>query len=304
MSTKKFSLIASEWLTMHSTNIKAGTYKMYQQKVNQLIEIFHDTNINKISYVELQRIINTMYTKGLAKSTIHKTKITLGMIFTYALQIKVATSNPCDFITVPKQAKTVTRTAISDSQISIILNNINHPFGLYPFMLLLLGLRRSEIIAIKYKDIDFSKKQIHIHTVVNYNGNKPVLFEGLKNGNKDRYITLPNLLFNVLKNQNTKSGYIFQNSSGELLLQNQLRKCWDDYKIDTGCTATQHMLRHTYATLLYKSDVDIKTAQYLMGHNDVRTMLQIYTHLSEQQKEKCINKFDVYLNNNFLTEGL
>lgn len=296
---KSFTYIANEWLIMHSTNIKSGTYRMYAQKVTQLSEIFGDKNISKITYIDLQNVINTMYTKGLAKSTIHKTKITLGMIFTHALKNRIVTSNPCDFVSVPKQAKTSTRTGITDVQISIVLKSLNHSFGLYPFMLLLLGLRRSELVALKYEDIDFAKRQIHIHTVVNYCGNKPVLYEGLKNGNKDRYITLPNILFEQLYKEKEMNGYIFKNDSGQVLLQNQLRKLWDNYKADTGCTATQHMLRHTYATLLYKSDVDIKTAQYLMGHNDVRTMLQIYTHMSEQEQKKNIDKFDVYLNKNF-----
>jgi site-specific recombinase XerD len=61
---------------------------------------------------------------------------------------------------------------------------------------------------------------------------------------------------------------------------------------------TWHCLRHTYATILYDAGVDVLTAKDLLGHEDVKTTLGIYTHLSEEKKQNDISKLNSYLSNN------
>ncbi len=58
---------------------------------------------------------------------------------------------------------------------------------------------------------------------------------------------------------------------------------------------TPHILRHTFATMLYLSGVDIMTAKEQLGHADIQTTLNIYTHLDSTYKEKKIQKLDVFL---------
>ena len=54
-------------------------------------------------------------------------------------------------------------------------------------------------------------------------------------------------------------------------------------------------LRHTYCSMLYDADVDVKTAQYLMGHASLEMTLKIYTHLSEQKKQRSYDKLFEYV---------
>ena len=56
-----------------------------------------------------------------------------------------------------------------------------------------------------------------------------------------------------------------------------------------------HDLRHTYATILYEAGVDVLTAQYLLGHASPETTMKIYTHLSEERKDKSIEKLNDFL---------
>ena len=55
------------------------------------------------------------------------------------------------------------------------------------------------------------------------------------------------------------------------------------------------MLRHTYATMLYFSGVDVLTAQKLLGHADLSTTLKIYTHLQKETEDLSIEKFDDFI---------
>ncbi len=59
---------------------------------------------------------------------------------------------------------------------------------------------------------------------------------------------------------------------------------------------TAHMLRHTYATMLFDAGVDIKSAQRFLGHADVEITLSIYTHLTKYKEEQAIQVLDKHLN--------
>ena len=61
-----------------------------------------------------------------------------------------------------------------------------------------------------------------------------------------------------------------------------------------------HQLRHTFATMLYLSGVDVLTAQELLGHADAKTTLNIYTDLDKKFKKINIIKFDHYIQNELL----
>lgn len=58
---------------------------------------------------------------------------------------------------------------------------------------------------------------------------------------------------------------------------------------------TAHWLRHTFATMLYFAGIDILTAKEQLGHSDIKTTLEIYTHLDSQYKRKSMEKLDIYL---------
>ncbi len=59
---------------------------------------------------------------------------------------------------------------------------------------------------------------------------------------------------------------------------------------------TAHQLRHTYATLLYNAGVDAKSAQEMLGHANIMTTLEIYTHLPKEKKTNAISTFNQYIN--------
>ena len=65
---------------------------------------------------------------------------------------------------------------------------------------------------------------------------------------------------------------------------------WKHYKEATGITCTPHQLRHAYATMLYEGDINMEDAQYLLGHAQIQTTKDIYTHIREQKVEKIKEK--------------
>ncbi len=123
------------------------------------------------------------------------------------------------------------------------------------------------------------------------------------------------------KNKKADDEYITTSAGGKFHTPTTWYKMWNSYfktlsynaykiKVDNTISyydpkgvpviiqkITPHMLRHTYASMLYDAGVDVHTARILLGHADIATTLRIYTHLSEERKVLSIDKFNNYLKN-------
>lgn len=144
-----------------------------------------------------------------------------------------------------------------------------------------MGLRVSEIIALKITDIDSNRMQ--------------VLIERAK-GKKDRYVNLPESILDQLR-QYYKTYkpkyYIFEGQYGG---QYSVRSAQQVFKNAIAAAKIEkrvgiHSLRHSYATHLLENGTDISFIQQLLGHNDIKTTL-IYTHVSKKDLKKIKSPLD------------
>ena len=292
-----FQEVAKEWAHNYKIEVKPISFKTHEEKLRYWVRTFNDYQIKYLSDIRsdfIQQRINDLYLKqGLSKSTLKKYKFTLSMIMEYAKDQRRIIYNPCKHVKIPKFSCTSTRRALAENEIEIINKAVDQPFGLYPYMMLYLGLRRSELAPLTWEDIDFDSATLKINKIVNWIHNRPQLYYYLKNGNPERFVPIPKILLNELKNRK-RSGLIFSRNEN-LLSESQLKHLWNSYLDKNKLYITQHMLRHTYATLLFKAGVDIKSAQQFLGHKDIHVTLQIYTHLDEEQKRKNIVLLDNYI---------
>lgn len=170
------------------------------------------------------------------------------------------------------------------------------------YLLLYTGIRKSEALALSRSDIDFRKGVITISkTLVSSKKKEDVLQELPKTDAGLRTIPITGQLMPVLKAYtNSKLGILFEAKKGGYYSSSGFFKYWKgiEKKIETETgepTAddfTPHLFRHTYASDLYRAGVDIKTAQYLLGHSDIKTTLDIYTHF--QAEDVNVSKLEEY----------
>ena len=143
------------------------------------------------------------------------------------------------------------------------------------------GLRLSELLNLKIKDIQSSDKIIRINQ---------------SKGNKDRIISLPDKLLDILRDYyliHKPTEYLFEGKNGdrysERSVQLILKKSIAKAKIKTE--GTVHTLRHSYATHLIQSGIDIRIVQELLGHENIKTTM-IYTHITDIDKKKTPSPLD------------
>lgn len=102
-------------------------------------------------------------------------------------------------------------------------------------------------------------------------------------------------------NNKQKTDFVITKSDGISMHTRSSWECmWKSYikKLDMNFTA--HQLRHTYATMLYSSGVDVKSASELLGHSNIEITMNIYTHLMNETKIISISKYDQFLMQKFI----
>lgn len=142
------------------------------------------------------------------------------------------------------------------------------------------GLRVSEIVNLKVKDIDSNELLIHI--------------KGAK-GNKDRITVLPSQLIADIQeflNGRGMDDYVFESERGGKLTERTAQMIFGQALFKAGIQkeASFHSLRHSFATHLLENGVDLRYVQELLGHANIKTT-QIYTHVTNPMLKKVVSPF-------------
>ena len=163
--------------------------------------------------------------------------------------------------------------------------------AVYPFVLALMetGMRRGEVTALMWSDIDFNADVIHIrrHVVTDTKGS-PRLEDGAKTdaGVRDVPLTLRLKTYLLKSRAHASSVYVFPNSKGGFYSASAFTALWAALDRRAGFHTHPHQLRHTYATKLFESGLDLKQVQYVMGHADPETTLKVYTHYRQSLRNE------------------
>lgn len=216
-----------------------------------------------------------------AAKTVNRKINSLSSFFKYLYKQREVSENIMDYIErvkVPHKEKTF----LTAKEVVSILGNIKHPtVKVFLYTMANTGMRISECIHLKLKDVDFNKKMIYV-----INGK----------GGKDRHIPMSEELQVHMKSYKEKirprtdSLYFFAlkktGTISRMLVNSILKKA----ALESGITkvVTSHAFRHSFASALVKNDVHIAVIQQLLGHADLRTTT-VYLHVQKEDMYKAVN---------------
>lgn len=288
---KSFQDVADEWEEEHYKHVQYQTMERYKSYVARVKDYFCDCYIKDITGEMISCFYQEMVQKGFSTKTLKDQASIVKMIMRYALIRRYITSNTADYVDIPKGKPKEERTPLSAKDIEAVKNNVFLDFGKIAFFLLYTGLRRGEMLALTYGDIDLKNNLINVNKSVEHIGNKPRIKEP-KTKAGVRQVPLPDVLRFIFSGKHKKDEIVFS-QSGELMKKSYFRNNWLKYCKAAGITATPHQFRHTYATFLFEWKITEKDAQQILGHADISTTQNIYTHISESrimQTTKNINE--------------
>ncbi len=284
-----FSDVAKEWWEEHEKKVVPSTMHGYTARYNYALQIMGNTPIKNITPQEISTVIKTLQNKKYSRKVVATQLNIFNMVFNKAIIDGDIIYNPCSAIQVPKGLPKKRRELPTDKDIEIVKNSD----WLFPFFLLYTGCRRGEALAVTYEDVDWEKKIIHITKAVGYKNNEPYI-KSTKTESGCRDIVLLDKLAERLPRN--KSGLIFTNTLGQLYHDSNIQRKWKQWQKANNTNVTAHQLRHAYATILFEAGIEVKDAQYLLGHSTVSVTQDIYTHIRKERQEHTAEKLNAYLN--------
>ena len=285
-----FTSVADKWREQYENQVEYYTFHKSNAHYLRAVDYFGDTIISEITPQNVNQFYLYLANKKYAKKTITNQKSVLNNIFKYAIIKGFITSNPADYVDIPHKLPQTKRELPSDKDIQKVKDNINFScIGLLAYIVMYTGCRRGEALALQYKDIDFINKKISISKAVYYKNSKACI-KSTKTIAGIRTVPLLNALEPYLKPNNNPDDYII--SGHAPLTESQFKRWWKKYADETKQNSTLHQLRHAYATMLYEAGIDEKVAQELMGHTDIQTTRNIYTHIRTSRIDEAAEKLN------------
>lgn len=292
-----FSTWARKWLeTYKEGTVKDHTYLFtYKCSVdNFLIPFFGKANLNDIKQMDVQRYFNTVKNtngKPLSKRTLDKHKMILKSIFDVAIENELCFRNPVKRINYPKVSEKREKHVWTREQAEIAEKYCRDHWYFDIVAYLNLGVRRSELLGMKWSDIDFVNKTVHIQRAITPTRGKTVI-DKPKSATSDRIIPFSAEFAKFLKTFMSNNEYVL-GTDGYMPPGSYIKhfdRMMKNLNADTGVPIlTPHELRHTYGTLKREEGVDIYTIQRVMGHSDISVTASIYVHNDIEVLRKRLN---------------
>ena len=296
---------AKNWLKSYRSNGAENSTAFYEDMLNHIIPAIGKRKLKSIMEIDLQNLLNKLSNstygpknKKYAKKTVKEVRSVLFSLFETAKNNRLILGNPATNLKINGAPSKKRRELTEEERQKYINCCFFNEFGLYSATLYYLGLRRGEALALKHSD--FGDKYVKISRQFVYPNNSCPVETSPKTDAGVREIFIPENLQAMLyiwgagKNYNgNPDDYIFQDTNGNPLSYSTYRRKWNNFikeALGEETEITPHYLRHNYCTLLYDSGVDVQTARAFMGHADIKTTLEIYTHLTSKQRIKSSEK--------------
>ena len=254
---KTFELIADDWFEAHRKEISPYTEQCYIAPLRDCKSEFGTMFVSDITAERVQQFITFLAKQKFARQTIKLRLTVLTQVFDYAIIKGLINYNPTAAVKIPSIAKKKERQLPAADDIQRVKDNVADEFGLIPFMALYTGMRKGEILALDWKDIDFKNKTISINKTVVYVDGKPVLKDTPKSVAGIRKVPLLKPLEKELKKRKQKSGFVIE-INGNTPTRSEYHCMEKKYKRVHGISLCLHQLRHEFATIIFLKGINMK----------------------------------------------
>lgn len=308
----KFETFAEQWFEEYAkVNLRPTSYARMKQLTKRVYPAIGHKRLDKITARDIQKFITDMLTNGRnlnngkplsRKTAVHHLSF-ISDVFSYAVRMGMLCDNPCRRVFVPKQEQEE-KQIYTIEQVKILYENLkSEPMKYQAYLLLSIysGYRRSEMLGLEWKDIDFEHDLIHVRRTSQYTSEKGIYTDTTKTRKSKRVSKMPASIMNLLRQFKAA-----QNEEAR-----RLGTKWEDYdRLFTKWNGAPmnpqtpfewlkgycerigipfrniHSLRHLHASLLIFEGVDVVAVSEDMGHSVVGTTLNLYSHMFQEAKAR------------------
>lgn len=309
--------IYNQWIDHYKNTVQESTLvKTEAIFKNHILPAMSDYKIDKIDVQICQKHINQWFKK---LKRFRMVKAYASKVIDYAVTLGVLTNNPMKLVTMPvkidspdeidEEGKFYTKDELKTFLECLEKESNYKAYSLFR-LLAYSGMRKGEALALTWNDVNFKDNEIRINKALARGKDNRLYVKNTKTGNS-RTISMDKKTMDILNEWKKKQkqdclvlGYntlqpkqlVFNNENNEYLQPTKTRK-WmlhiqEKYNLKIIST---HKLRHTHCSLLFEAGASIKEVQDRLGHSDVKTTMDIYTHVTKKAKNEAIQKFASYM---------
>jgi integrase len=304
---RKLGEYIQDWLeNIHKSKLRLGVYLNYRKHVKHIVAGLGDIWLQKLTPQQVQSFLTKKLADGLSPKYVREMLGVLRLALNNAVQWGYLSRNVCELVTRPRIPKHDI-TPLTLEQARRFRQHIQgHRFEVLITLAVVTGMRRGELLSLRWSDIDFQRSILQVlHTVDRFTGHGYVEGEP-KSAAGVRSIRLPGFLVDMLKQHRVRQmaqksqakaweerDLVFPNSRGGYLHPNHLGEAFRALLEQAGLPAIRfHDLRHSAATILLSMGVNIKVIQEMLGHSDISITLRVYGHLLPSMQQEAVDKWD------------
>lgn len=285
---------AKTWISTYKTGLRENTLSGYRNAYNvHILPYLAQMQLREVRQVHVREVMKavTGYSEDLQRKVLN----TMRQIFATARQNGLMTGDPTDGIKITPHARPKKKEHLSrEEQISLMENIADPQAKCFAGLCLYCGLRREEALGLQWGDINGDKLTVNRASTFLKN-NQPDPVQELKSKASHRTVPIPSAMMDILKDTPRKGLYIIARKNGEPLSQMAYRTLWEKVQAAAPYNIHAHQLRHSYCSNLYRAGIDLKTAQYLMGHSTIQMTANVYTHMEKEEAGASIIQLEKFL---------
>ncbi|GHO86440.1 tyrosine-type recombinase/integrase [Dictyobacter formicarum] len=303
------------WLKMRrdSLAIKVTTYVSYSSYLHRnVIPVLGNIPLQQLTGTHIQKLYTALRNDGIAPNTIHLIHTILSAALNDAVRWHRIALNPCKHLTAPRAQRTEIKYLTHEQAMQLVEAAKGYRIEQIILLAVSLGLRKGEILGLRWDDIDFDQGILTVRRTVSYipphDGELHMYLEtDPKTATSKRTIILPTFIQEALKahraqqlQERLKAGkeweqhnLVFCSMLGKHVKPSSLRTQFKGALQKANLPDIRfHDLRHSAATILLSMGVNVKVIQELLGHANISITLNIYSHVTPTMQRDAMKELD------------
>ena len=305
----------NEWLPKYAEkNMSPLTMQNYLNHLERVIfpAIGHK-RLNEIRPLNIVALMDDLDKTDLSGSTKLYIFKVIKSVFNQAVKWKLILRNPMDGLERPKAEKAKPRYYDQDIAKQAVETLMQEPlmWAVYFLGAMIGGLRRGELNAWEWPDVDFAASGVHVRKSISLMKNGEPIIKAPKTETSERFVDFPDWYMELLRKyrvvwmeqrlamgskwQGGERQFLFHRGDGRPIYPTTPAHVWYRIMDKHGLPRIRlHDLRHTAATLLIEAGVDLKTIQERLGHSKYTTTADIYAHVTERMKKRTADHLEKF----------
>lgn len=300
----KFQDLAEEWFEQYAAiNLRHTTYDRLSKLRKRIYSAIGHLRIDKLSTRQLQAFVNSMAQEGanmrngkpLAPKTIRHHLSLISDIYSYAVRMDMVSDNPCSRVVIPKGEVKEKEIYTQEEMMQLLELLMKEPLKYRTFFFLIAysGFRRSEMLGLEWKDIDWENNLISVRRTSNYVPKIGIYTDTTKTRYSQRTIKLADEIMDMLREWQDEQAQQALAMGDKWVETDRIFTRPDGRPLDTNgpyswlkklCEENElpfygiHTFRHFTASSMIAGGMDVATVSGALGHANVSTTLNVYTH--------------------------